>query len=106
MGFNHIVVIVAGKLGTQAVGGLGRFAVADRVRDDDVVLGCVDPLFRVDATPIRRAPGIPIGSSPRSPLKGRCSRLGLSKAGQIADDGSAILKAEGRVGCLYRETID
>ena len=44
VGLDHVVVVVLRELGAQAVGGLRRFAVADRVREDDVILRGVEGL--------------------------------------------------------------
>ena len=44
LGVDHVGVVVPGEFRLEAVGGPGRFAVADAVREDDVVLGGVERL--------------------------------------------------------------
>ena len=45
---DHVVVVVFREFGAQAVGRLARFAVADRIRNDDEMLGRIERLARAE----------------------------------------------------------
>src|SRR2546423_9635557 len=45
---NHVVVVVMGEMGVGSIAGLGGFAVADAVGEDDEILGDVEKLARAE----------------------------------------------------------
>ena len=74
---DHVVIVVLRELGAQPVGRLGRFAVADRVGQDDEVFLRVERLARAEqfagegrrqhaaggaAVPCSTSTGSPVGS--------------------------------------------